>query len=145
MHYVLSATDPKTGEKLSMNEVFSEANLMLSAGGDTTSIALAGTFFYLSRNPAVHDRLVAELTERFPTYDSIRSGQALNDCHYLRACIDETLRMSPPGPGAFFREVQASGATVCGHFLPAGVEVGIGIYAMHHHRAYFSDSDSTLR
>jgi len=52
--------------------------------------------------------------------------------------MDETLRLSPPVGQALFREVVSGGLTIDGHFIPDGVDVGTGIYSIHHNPKYFA-------
>jgi cytochrome P450 len=61
---------------------------------------------------------------------------------YLYACIDETMRMSPPVPGPLPREVLPGGAAIDGEFYRAGTEVAVTTYALHHHEGHFPDSFS---
>ncbi|KAI1737805.1 hypothetical protein F4680DRAFT_427939 [Xylaria scruposa] len=56
---------------------------------------------------------------------------------YLRACIDESLRMSPPIPGTLWREQAADDTdsrplVINGHVIPKGTYVGVNTYAIHH-------------
>src|SRR5437762_2297345 len=73
--------------------------------GDTVSTALAATLFYLSRSSESYERLQSEICTNFSTIDTICQGRALSRCHYLRACFDEAMRLSPPAQGPFWREV----------------------------------------
>lgn len=68
---------------------------------------LAATIFYLVKHPACMDRLRQELDATFSQLDEIRSGQQLSSCVYLRACVEEALRMAPPGPGILPRTMLA--------------------------------------
>ncbi len=68
----------------------------------------------------------------------------MNTCRYLSACIQETLRMSPPTPGALWREAEPGGLHVDGQYIPEGYDIGTCIYAIHHNDAYFPDSYSFL-
>lgn len=111
-------------------------------GGDTTTTCMAAVFFYLSRNPDCYKRVSEEIRSAFKTGAEIRDNQQLKDCCYLRACIDETLRISPPVPGALWREQSPTDPTpliVDGHVIPRGTEVGVSTYSLHHNPEYFSD------
>ena len=99
-------------------------------GGDTTSTALAAVLFYLSRHDEPHKILNNEIRSTFPTIDDIRQGPRLSSCHYLRACLEEAMRLAPPAPGALWREVCMGGATVDGEKIPAGLDVGVCQYAI---------------
>ncbi|XDG01693.1 hypothetical protein ABKA04_001308 [Annulohypoxylon sp. FPYF3050] len=123
-------------------ELWAEANTFLPGAGDTTKTALTAVFFYLSRNPACYKKLADEIRSTFKTGDDI-SGQALAGCQYLRACIDEAMRLSPPAPGVLWREhLPADGNQpfiVDGHVIPRGTIVGVNVYSIHHNEEYFPD------
>jgi cytochrome P450 len=136
-YHLLNAKDPETGHGFSMDELWGESNLLIIAGSDTTSTAMAGTFFYLAHNPTVLQKLTKEIRESFSDVEEIVSGPALSRCSYLRACIDETLRMTPPVSGALLREVLVGGLDIDGHHIPAGVDVGVAAYAVQHNDQYY--------
>lgn len=116
-------------------------------GGDTTATALSGLFFYLSRNLEVYKKLAREIRTTFTSGTDIQGGPTLSGCRYLRACIDETLRVSPPVTGTLWRELaheeeaipNAPPFTVDGHVIPPGTQVGVNIYSLHHNSNYFPD------
>jgi len=141
-HYLLESRDPETGKGFSHAELQSEAALLVVAGADTTSITLSATIFYLVRYPRVLAKLATEIRTAFSDVEDIRVGQTLGSLVYLRAVIDETLRMSPPIPGILPREVLPGGIELDGKLIPCGTQVGISAYAMHHNEEYFPDSFS---
>ena len=108
-------------------------------GSDTSSSTLAATLFYLSENPGAYERLCREIRQKFSSLDEIKLGAQLNSCTYLRACIDEALRMSPPVGAALWREVGTGGITIGSVQLPQGIDVGTGIYSLHHNGKYFHE------
>ncbi|ETN41091.1 uncharacterized protein HMPREF1541_03026 [Cyphellophora europaea CBS 101466] len=132
-----ASSDPVTGDKLSAKEILAESTTLCVAGADTSSTALAAIFFYLASTPRAYRRLKDEVRSAFEHEDDIRTGPTLNKLLYLRACIDEAMRMTPPAGSSLFREAQEGGATVDGQRLPAGVQVGVPIYGIHHNAEYF--------
>ena len=100
---------------------------------------MAGCFYYLARHEEARAKVCAEVRNTFSNADEIRIGNTLSSCVYLRACIDESLRMSPPVGGALWREVCEGGLNIHGNVIPKGMDVGIGIYAIQHNPAYYPD------
>lgn len=136
-YYLLNARDPETGKGFTGPELWGESNLLIIAGSDTTSTALASAFFYLVHNPAALEKLSEEVRSVFDNVEDIHAGPQLNSCVYLRAVIDEAMRLSPPVGGALPREVLPGGIDIDGHHIPAGVVVGTPHYALHHHPSYY--------
>lgn len=94
------------------------------AGSDTTSTALSAVMYYLARNPDKLDILQKEIRGAFNGVGEISSGKQLTNCNYLKACVDEAMRLAPPVPGLLPREVTApEGIVVDGVFLPQGVRI----------------------
>lgn len=131
-YHLLRARDPETGQGFTTPELWGESNLLIIAGSDTTSTAMAATLFYLTRNPAALHKATQEVRGAFDDAEQIRQGAALSRCGYLRACIDEAMRLSPSVGGLLPREVLPGGATVDGHFVPTGAVVGVPHYTIHH-------------
>lgn len=113
----------ENGNPLSPARLGAEGVLLILAGSDTSSackspkskmpasfstdvfIALAGTLFYLMQQPQCLKKLREEIDRTFDNVDDIRLGNPLTGCVYLRACIDEALRMASAGPGISERTV----------------------------------------
>lgn len=134
--FLESAKEPDSGKVLDKSQIRAECATLVVAGSDTSSSTLAATLFYLSRNSRTYDRVCKEVRANFANQDDIGLGPRLNSCTYLRACIDESLRMSPPVGGALWREISPGGMIVDSISLPAGVDVGTGIYSIHHNADY---------
>lgn len=112
---------------------------MISADGGTTSTALASTMAYLSLDRVSYQHLSDEIRATFPTLESIHQGPLLASCRYLRACLDEAMRLNPPTPGPLWREVGPRGAMIDGQHVPEGFKVAVDLYAIHHNPKYFND------
>lgn len=128
-----NARDSKTGDGLKPEELGSESITLIVAGSETSSTAIASVLFYLADNKAVYDRLVAEVR-------ACADEEGLAICTYMRACIDEAMRMSPPNGAVLGREVVAAGGlSVNGSSIGTGCNTGVGIYAIHHDARYYKD------
>lgn len=133
---------PSEAAKPRDSVVWKEALVFLAAGGDTVATAMAANFFYLSRNPACYARLADEIRQAFSDGRDIKSGPQLAGCRYLRACIDEALRMSPPISANLWRqqvETDEKPLFIDGHFIPRGTIFGVNIYALSHNDSIFPD------
>lgn len=107
---------------------------------------MTAVFFYLSRYPRVYAKLASEIRETFASDQEIRGGSKLTSCTYLRAVIDECLRISPASIGTLWRQQDLTLPVsarkpfiVDGHIIPPGVMVGISPYSLLHNPAYFSE------
>lgn len=141
-YYLLNAKDPQTGEGLSTPELWGESNVLMIAGSDTTSTGLCSTVFYLVRNPRAMAALTKEIRENFTDVEEIVSGTKLNNLTYLKACIDEAMRLAPAVPGAMPREIMPGGAEVDGLYLPGGTDCGTPCYAIHRHPDYYREPEA---
>ena len=138
-YYLLKAKDPETGQGFAQQELWGESNVLLIAGSDTTSTAFSAAFFYLLHHPSYLIELTKLIRSRFSDLESIVSGSELNSLRFLRACIDEAMRLSPPVPTLLPREVLAGGMDIDGLHVPSGTVVGVPIYSLHHNPAYFPE------
>ena len=138
-YFLLNAKDPETGKGLTTPELWGEANILMIAGSDTTSTSLSATMFYLVRNTGAMGKLRREVRENFSDADEIVSGTRLNGLTYLKACIDEAMRLAPAVPSAIPREAMEGGVEVDGVFLPEGTDCGTPAYSIHRHPDYYRE------
>ena len=80
----------------------------------------------------------------FPTLDSIRWGPRLSSLTYLRAVIDESMRLAPLAPGPLQRKALAGGVTIdvgAGntHTFPAGTDLAVPALAIMRNPACYTD------
>jgi cytochrome P450 len=91
---LLAARDEDTGERMDPTLLRNQVLTLFVAGHETTSNALAWTWYLLSTNPGVAERLRAELAQalggRTPTIDD------LPQLRYARMVVEESMRLYPP-------------------------------------------------
>ncbi|KAI3611978.1 cytochrome p450 monooxygenase pc-3 [Moniliophthora roreri] len=108
---------------------------ILLAGRDTTSATLTFTIYFLCIYPNVTARLREEILakvgpNRRPTYDDVK------DMKYLRAVINETLRLYPVVPFNVRESVKATvwpspDPTQKPLYIPAGSKLPYSVFMMH--------------
>ena len=136
---LLEAKDPETGGKLTWKELTAEAGILVIAGGDTVATVMTTVLFYCLHHPSCMHRLQAEIRDAFADWEDIRAGDRLNSCHYLRACMDESMRLTPPVGASLPRETLAGGLEVDGEHYPPGIDIGVPHYALHHNEEYYDN------
>jgi cytochrome P450 len=114
------ARDKESG--LTKNEMYANASLFMLAGTETTATLLSGVTYYLLKNPDKLRILTEEIRAAFEKEEDITFEQ-LQALNYLRACLEEGLRMYPPVSNGLPRIVPEGGAEVAGQNVPAGVSI----------------------
>jgi cytochrome P450 len=122
-------------------EIWQEASFFISAGADTTSTAICALLFYISRHHDIYTKLAQEIRSTFKNKADITGGPKLAKCYYLRACIDEALRMSPPVGGTLWRQSAATKEPLIidSQSVPLGTQVGVNIFSLHHNEDCFPE------
>ncbi|MDI1489519.1 MAG: hypothetical protein OHK93_008798 [Ramalina farinacea] len=137
---LLAARDPETKQSMSALDLNAEAISLIIAGSETMATVMTATLFYLVHHPSTLAQLRKEIDETFQSVDEIRLGPQLSSCKCLKACIDESMRLTPPIPGLLPRKVIHGGLLIDGHLLPEGTEVGTSLYALHRRESYFRNA-----
>lgn len=138
-HFLFNAKESATEKTFSHAELLASANTLVTAGADTTSTALCGVLFHLSRHKDSYDKLAREIRETFSSSDKIRAGLTLSNCQYLQACILEGMRMAPSVPSELYREVLKGGYRVDNIWYPSGTLLGSPSYPLHYNQRTFED------
>ncbi len=92
---IMHATDPQSGERFSTEEMVDQVAIFFLAGHETSASALAWALYLLASNPAVQDRVAAEVR----ALDFETGGfSALSGLKFTRDVFRETLRLYPSVP-----------------------------------------------
>lgn len=122
-------------------EIVAEVSIMMNAGSDTTAIAICNAMMALCKNQVSMQKLreeidaVVEPSEVVIRYDQVRH------LPYLRACLDEAMRMFPPTTFGLPRRTPAEGAPILGDFIPGDTSVSISSYIAHRDPKVFPEPD----
>jgi cytochrome P450 len=127
-----------------MSEDCTANDLQVDAGSDTTSIALTHVMYCLAQHPEKLSRLQEELTKAIPADPSlvIPSYEQVRDLPYLRACIDEAMRLRPSLSPGLQRETPSEGLAVDGEWISGNVMVSVSPFVAHRDPALFPNPTS---
>ncbi|KAH9931765.1 cytochrome P450 monooxygenase pc-3 [Amylocystis lapponica] len=122
---------------------------ILLAGRDTTMTTLTFAIYLLSLHPDVFKRLRKEVLDqvgpsRMPTFDDVR------DMKYLRAVLNETLRLYPAVPWNVRTAVDdttvpnpdPAGKPI---FVPKGTSLAYSVFVMHRRKEYWGPDGKCKR
>ena len=105
---------------MSPNEVVLNTPILILAGSETTGTGLAGLLYHLSVNPRTYQTLTEEIRSTFPCEEDV-DLVGVGKLQYLRACIDEVLRMYPPAASLVPR--LSPGDMITEKWVPKGVSL----------------------
>lgn len=108
------------GEKYPTEYVAAQLSDLVIAGTETSATVLCTANYFVMRDPAVMQKLRAEIRGRFKTLDEMNPGNTA-DLVYLNAVLNEAMRIMAPVPWPPARVVPEGGDTVDGYFVPGGV------------------------
>lgn len=114
---------------LSIGEIAAECNAIMNAGTETITAAMTNTVFLLFTHPCVLHKLREEVDPLFPE-DGLAGYEAIVSLPYLRACIEESLRLRPASSMGLPRIVPAEGRIIAGKFIAGGVIVSVPTYSL---------------
>ncbi|KAK2612686.1 hypothetical protein QQS21_001303 [Conoideocrella luteorostrata] len=141
-YFLYEAKNPDTGlPAYTEDELRGESSLLIIAGSDTTAVSLSGIFFYLTNDPRRYQKLVDEILMTFESDADITYGSKLLGCRYLKACVDEGMRLTPSGPSELPREVLAGGIRIMGQNYPPGTIVGTVPWATSRNQEIYRDPE----
>lgn len=114
---------------LCLGDILAESSVMMNAGTDTTTAALTNTIYLIYKHPEVLAKLREELDQAIGTTE-ISSYESLSALTYLRACVEESLRVRPASSMGLPRVVPKGGLTIAGQFIAEGVTVSVPTYTL---------------
>lgn len=117
----------------------SESSLLIAAGSDAVRLVIAATVFYWLQNPRVWAKAAAEIRQLHKARPEGITESDLGSLKYLHACVDESMRLTPPKPASTPRETGKGGLLIDGMLIPEGMNVGVSIYALHRDSEIYKD------
>ncbi|NUT49621.1 MAG: cytochrome P450 [Saccharothrix sp.] len=124
----------EAGDGMTDRQTYDEVLTLLTAGIETTALALAWAFHEVSRHPEVERRLLAEVDEVLG--DRPVTFADVPRLTYTAAVVDEVLRLYPVW---ILMRRATEPVELAGVGLPVGAEVIVSPHALHHDPVSFPD------
>ncbi|CAK7201048.1 hypothetical protein SEUCBS139899_003749 [Sporothrix eucalyptigena] len=136
--------DQRSGQphNLEWGELVAETSIMMNAGSDTTALAMANVMYLLLKNPGALCKLRAEVDAALLPDEAVAPYQKVKYLPYLRAVLDEALRVIPPTTFGLPRRTPAEGLTIGGQFVPGDTSVSISAYVAHRDASLFPEPEA---
>lgn len=130
------------GEPIGMplGEILAEASVMMNAGTDTTTAALTNTLYLLHKHPMALAKLREELDKKLGPVER-PSYEVVSQLPYLRAVVEESLRIRPASSMGLPRVVPKGGRMVAGRFIQEDVTVSVPTYSLLRDPEAFEEPD----
>jgi cytochrome P450 len=138
MSYIIKHNGKASG--MSVEEIQANSYVIIIGGSETIATLLSGCIWYLLANPKTLKLLIKEIRSSFTSEGDINFNNVSN-LKYMLAVLNESLRVYPPVPGAFAREVPGKGAKIDGHWVPGGTAVSVCQWAACRSPHNFKDPD----
>ncbi|GAW16695.1 hypothetical protein ANO14919_061320 [Xylariales sp. No.14919] len=133
--------DSKGNEiNLPMGELLAECSAIMNAGTETTTAAMTATVFLLYTHPKILAKLREEVESAAPG-NAVITNEIASKLPYLRACIEEALRVRPASTFGLPRIVPEGGRVIAGKFIQGGVTVSVPTYSLLRDESVFKNAE----
>ena len=141
-----SLMEDKNGSphNLEWGEIVAEINIMMNAGSVTTAIAIANVLYELLKHPKAMERLREEVDAVLEPDEVVAPYDKVKHLTYLRACLDESLRLQPPTPHGLPRKTAPEGMWIMDQYIPGNTTVSMSALVAHRDESVFEDPESFI-
>ena len=138
LNLLLAARDHETGRSMTDDEIVANLLTFITAGHETTAVALTWTLWLLAKDQATQQRVLEEVT-------AVVGDQAVDATHvegvsFCRQVIQEAMRLFPPAPG--IARIAKQAVQIGGMQIPARTRVHIPVFALHRNVGLWDNPDS---
>lgn len=137
----LRSAESDDGKTMTRQQLLDEVSTFFLAGHETTAGTLLWAIYSLSKQPQAQQKLRAELREVLG--DRFITTSDFVNLPYLRAVVDETLRMYPVAY-ILGREVNSKDYRLSDYILEKGAWILIPVFSMHRNSKWYADPDTFL-
>jgi cytochrome P450 len=138
LNLLLAARDHETGRSMSDDEIVTNLLTFITAGHETTAVALTWTLWLLAKDQATQQRVFEEAR-------AVAGNQTIDATHveglsFCRQVIQEAMRLFPPAPG--IARISKDAMELGGIKIPARTRIHIPVFALHRNIGLWDNPDA---
>ncbi|ESZ92863.1 putative cytochrome P450 monooxygenase [Sclerotinia borealis F-4128] len=145
--------EAKTPEGMPMDKSDMEAEVLviLLAGADTTGTAFSSFLTDIISSPDAYARMMTEIDTVFASGNLSqpipKAAEVSKHCPFYVSCVKESLRLNPPSPALFPREVTADQPPLIidGKVIPIGTEITCSPYLTNRDKEIYGEDADLFR
>jgi len=138
LQMLMYTRDKTTGQPMTDKALVDEVMTLIVAGHETTASSLNWLWYLVSEHQEVAQKIRDEIQTL--AVDHLGEPSKLLQLNYLKAVVDETLRLYPPG---WLLTRRALADDRFGQYkIPAGADIFISPYLVHRHPDYWPEPES---
>jgi cytochrome P450 len=138
LNLLLAARDHETGRSMSDNEIVANLLTFITAGHETTAVALTWTLWLLAKDQATQQRVFEEV--RAVAGDRTIDATHVEGLSFCRQVIQEAMRLFPPAPG--IARISKDAMELGGIKIPAHTRIHISVFALHRNIGLWDNPDA---
>ena len=140
---LMESKDGKPND-LEWGEIVAEVNVMMNAGSVTTAIAMANVLHQLLKLPKILEKLRVEIDAVMDENEIIAPYEKVRNLPYLRACLDESLRLFPPTSHGLTRATPPEGSIILDDFIAGDTTVSMSAFVAHRDETVFPEPEKFI-
>jgi cytochrome P450 len=135
---LMATRDPESGRTMTDADLVTNVLTFISAGHETTAVALAWSLWLLAKDQPAQGRVCEEV--RAVAGDATIEARHVAQLGFTRQVIEEAMRLYPPVAAVVRQAVTET--TVGGYRVKPGVHINIPTFALHRHRQLWDNPNA---
>jgi len=138
LNLMRAARDPETARSMSDDEIVANLLTFITAGHETTAVALTWTLWLLAKDQATQQRVCDEV--RSVAGDQPIHAAVVEGLAFCRQVIQEAMRLFPPAPG--IARISKAAVKIGDMQFPPGTRIHIPVFALHRNAGLWDSPDA---
>ncbi|MFZ1195111.1 MAG: cytochrome P450 [Pseudolabrys sp.] len=138
LNLMRAAHDPETGRTMSDDEIVANLLTFITAGHETTAVALTWALWLLAKDQVTQQRVFDEV--KSVAADQPIDAASVEGLAFCRQVIQEAMRLFPPAPG--IARISKAAVKIGNMQFSAGTRIHIPVFALHRNAGLWDNPDA---